>query len=160
MVHAWGMKKTFLVFVVLSGLALSLNPSSAQACARNQAQLKALLSDIGVDSNWAGFIEGHWAKRAGGTGWNVVYYRGRLAFAVQNPITGSKDAQYIDICPSRKGNDFTVQGKILGKNRVMEVEISGQDLKVQNGPASGTFRKWKKSNQQILNEFATQFRAL
>ena len=135
-------------------------PAQAEACSRTQGQLAAMLRTLSIDSSWSQFIEGHWAKRANGTGWHVVYFRDRLAFAVKNPVTRSTDAQFIEICPSSKGNDFTVKGHILGKNQVLEVKIQGRDLRVMNGLAKGVFKKRSKTRRQIVQEFSSDFSEL
>lgn len=143
--------------IFIAGLCI---PGYANACARDRSQFSAMLSSLKVDRDWSGFIEGHWAKKANGTGWNMVYYKNRLAFAVQNPITGAKDAQFIEICPSSKGSDFTVRGEVLGRKQNLEIKVSGQDLRVMNGMAKGVFKKRSKTRQQILQEFSNEFSKL
>ncbi len=135
-------------------------PATSEACARTQAQLAAMLPTLQVNDTWAERIEGHWAKRAGGTGWNIIYYKQRLAFAIQNPITGTKDAQFIEVCPSSKGNDFTVRGEILGKDQNLEIKVSGQNLRVMSGVARGLFKKRNKNRRQILDEFSKELSQL
>lgn len=149
--------KAIAIVAVVTILSL---PAPSEACARTQPQLGAMLSSLGIDSAWADFIQGHWAKKADGSGWHVVYYKNRLAFAVKNPVTGAKDAQYIEICPSSEGNDFKVQGQILGNTQILEVKIQGRDLRVMNGLARGVFKKRSKSRSQIIEEFSSHFSQL
>lgn len=155
-----GIMKSSSILALVFSVMIVFVPAQAEACARTQSQLAAMLPGLGVDGAWARFIEGHWAKKAGGTGWHVVYYKSRLAFAVQNPITRAKDAQFIEICPSSEGNDFTVRGTILGRSQNLEVKVHGRDLKVMNGLAKGVFKKRNKSRSQIVQEFSAYFSEL